>query len=214
MRVAAGARPVDAAGRRGAAPEADVVAHGLHRVIGLGEEREVRRRGDVLARRPELRQPEAVEVRLVPDDHVLHGGSARTSAAVYEANSRPRGRRERRRRRTALVDGDEEPDVPLVGGPRDRRSAASSSAAGAPSPGSQMLVTATASKPDSPSSSRNAAGRERAASSTTPTTSARWSEPLQPAADTAQTAISVSRATASAVPGSRPRQSAARDRCG
>ena len=44
------------------------------RVVGRCEQRLVRRCGEVLAAAPELRQPEAVEVRLVADDEVVDEG--------------------------------------------------------------------------------------------------------------------------------------------
>ena len=42
----------------------------LERVVDLDQQREVRRRGNVAALGVELRHPEAVQVRLVADDHV------------------------------------------------------------------------------------------------------------------------------------------------
>ena len=49
---------------------------GLDRVVGLREQRQVGGRGHVLAGRAELRQPEAVQVRLVADDEVADGREA------------------------------------------------------------------------------------------------------------------------------------------
>ena len=45
----------------------------LHRVVGPREQGEVGRCGRVGPVGVELGQPEAVQVGLVPDDHVLHG---------------------------------------------------------------------------------------------------------------------------------------------
>ena len=73
VRVAARSGPVDAPGRERAAPDARCRVDRLERVVRAGEEREIRRRGRIGAVRVELRQPEAVDVRLVADDHVVHG---------------------------------------------------------------------------------------------------------------------------------------------
>ena len=67
-------RDVAAARREPAADHLHVGVGRLQRVVGLGQERLVGCCGDVLAVRPELRHPEEVEVRLVPDDHVANGG--------------------------------------------------------------------------------------------------------------------------------------------
>ena len=60
---------VAAARRDGAAETSIVGRHGLERVVGLREQRLVRGRGGVGAVGVELRQPVAVQVRLVADDH-------------------------------------------------------------------------------------------------------------------------------------------------
>ena len=60
-----------AAGGERAAPDPYRGVGQLHCVVGLREQGEVRRRGHVLAAGPELWQPEAVQVRLVSDDHVV-----------------------------------------------------------------------------------------------------------------------------------------------
>src|SRR2546421_6415558 len=72
VRVAPGVRPVDAARRDGAAEHGDLRGHGLERVVRLREERLVGGRGHVASVQAELRQPVAVQVRLVADDVVAH----------------------------------------------------------------------------------------------------------------------------------------------
>ena len=68
------------------------------RVVGLREQRLVGGRGRVAAVVVELRQPEAVEVRLVADDHVASVGYAgATIEAAYAAKSALVGVGERRR---------------------------------------------------------------------------------------------------------------------
>ena len=119
MRVATRARPVDAPGRERAAPDADRRVDGLERVVGAREQRQVCRCGRVGPVGIELRQPEAVEVRLVADDHVVDrrqlqlqdGEVARrtprappasagsTSSPAGRRRGRPERRRAERRRR-------------------------------------------------------------------------------------------------------------------
>ena len=70
MRVLACPRPVDPARRQRAADDVDARRDGLERVVGAGEQRFVRDRGGVAAVEVELRQPEAVVVRLVADDQL------------------------------------------------------------------------------------------------------------------------------------------------
>ena len=86
MRVASGIRLVAAAWRQRAPVHDGVCAHSLHRVVGVSEELLVRAGGDVLAVRPELRQPEAVDVRLVADDEVIEAGEAPAMSATNAAN--------------------------------------------------------------------------------------------------------------------------------
>ena len=74
MRVAAGTGPVDTAGCERAAPDSHRRVNRFERVVRPGEEREVRGRSCVGSVGIELRQPEAVEVRLVADDHIVDGG--------------------------------------------------------------------------------------------------------------------------------------------
>ena len=77
----------------------------LQRVVRLREQRHVRGRGRVAAVGVELRQPEAVEVRLVADDEVAAGrvrrGRARRRSAAKLAWS---SSRQRRRRAAEVVD--------------------------------------------------------------------------------------------------------------
>ena len=62
-------------------------ADGLHGVVRRREQRQVGGRGGAGAVEVELRQPEAVQVRLVADDQVAEAGLAVAIAAAYEANS-------------------------------------------------------------------------------------------------------------------------------
>ena len=71
VRVAASRGLVDAARRERTSVDGGMGPHELQRVVGGREELLIRGRGDVLAARPELRQPEAIEVRLVADDDVV-----------------------------------------------------------------------------------------------------------------------------------------------
>ena len=93
------------------------------------EQREVGRRGDVVSGLVELRQPEAVQVRLVADDHVADLRHVAHDRGDVRGELRPRLGRERRRRRARVVDAEEDPrlagprgDVPqhgeLLGGRR------------------------------------------------------------------------------------------------
>ena len=60
-------------GAERAAPDADVRRRRLERVVAASQEAQVRRRGCTAPGQVELRQPEAVQVRLVADDHVAEG---------------------------------------------------------------------------------------------------------------------------------------------
>ena len=87
MRVATRAGPVDPARRQRAAPDRDVLVGLLGGVVRLRQKREVGRRGRVVPRLVELRQPEAVQVRLVADDDVADLGDALArSRPTYDAN--------------------------------------------------------------------------------------------------------------------------------
>ena len=83
------AGPVAPARRDRTAVDAHVGRDGLQRVVRPREEREVRGGRGTRPVQGELREPEAVEVRLVPDDDVLERRRA--------AHDRGRVRGERRR---------------------------------------------------------------------------------------------------------------------
>ncbi len=119
MRVPRERVVVGAARGERAAEDDDVRRHRLQRVVGLGEEREVRGRGDVLAVRPELREPEAVQVRLVADRVVAHGGERLRERGdeLRELRARLLGQR----RRPAARMRDDEEDLHLVRGRREHR---------------------------------------------------------------------------------------------
>jgi len=68
MSVPTGAGPVDPARRDGAADDEDALVRRLHRVIRAREQLDIGGRSGILAVRPELREPVAVQVRLVPHD--------------------------------------------------------------------------------------------------------------------------------------------------
>ena len=135
---------------RGRRPTRDRRVDRLERVVGLRQEREVGGRRGVRAVRRELRQPEAVQVRLVADDDLVEARQqprdrGRVLRELRPARSRragsSAGRRCRRRRRPR----------PRSGRPRlaTLRSSRSSSAVGATSPGSQFVVMRTAVNPAS-----------------------------------------------------------------
>ena len=63
-----------AARSEGASDDLEAGVDLLQRVVGLGQQLLVGRRGGIASVRPELRQPEEVEVRLVADDHRSHVG--------------------------------------------------------------------------------------------------------------------------------------------
>ena len=120
VRVTARSGPVDAARRHRAAVDEDVRIDRLHRVVGAREQVHVCRRGDVLAVRAELREPVAVEVRLVPDDVLADGREAPDEVGGELAELRPRRRRERRGAAADRHHRGNDPDVEEHAGRSDR----------------------------------------------------------------------------------------------
>ena len=114
-RVAAGARPVDTARRQRTADHAHARRHRLQRVVGLGEQRQVGGRGRSGAVGGELRQPEAVQVRLVADDHVAEARIGAGEIGRERGELRPILGRERRRPRARVEDRDVDTDVRELG---------------------------------------------------------------------------------------------------
>ena len=109
VRVAAGAGPVDAAWPQRAAPDRDLLVDLLGRVVHLGEQREVGRRGHVVPGLVELRHPEAVQVRLVADDDVAQLRYVAHDRADVRGELSPRLRRQRGGCRAWLEDAEEDP---------------------------------------------------------------------------------------------------------
>ena len=95
--------PVGAAGGERAAPDAQLRVDRLERVVGSCEQREVGRRRRVRTVEPELREPEAVEVRLVADDHVVEGRHCAGERGRVLREPGLRGGIERRRPRAGVV---------------------------------------------------------------------------------------------------------------
>ena len=149
-RVAAGVRLVDAARRERAAPDDRLRRRRLDGVVGRGEQREIgggRRAGAVEV---ELRQPEAVQVRLVADDQVAEARvrlarsprrTRRTPPAPRASAASCASRRGRRRRRRGRRAG-----LPRRRRCRAPRPRARSERSG---PAAQVLVIRTARKPAS-----------------------------------------------------------------
>ena len=103
--------PVGATRRDCSAPDAQARVDRLERVVGLREEGEVgRRRRDRPVGR-ELRQPEAVQVRLVADDDVVEARQGDGEGGGVLRELRLGDRIERRRRRAGRVDRDVDPDA-------------------------------------------------------------------------------------------------------
>ena len=109
VRVLAGAGLVTAARRQRSADHVARRRHRLDGVVRAREQRFVRGRGGVAAVERELRQPEAVVVRLVADDHVLHGRVAAHDRGRERGEVPLLGVAERRR----LVAGVQRSDVHL-----------------------------------------------------------------------------------------------------
>ena len=110
VRLAARGRVVAAVRRDRAADHVDRRVDRLQRVVALRQQPLVVARGDVDPLRAELRPPEAVEVRLVADDEVVHVRAAPSRARRRRRRTR-RGRgRERRCLRAPLVDAEDDPD--------------------------------------------------------------------------------------------------------
>ena len=118
VRVPRGIGIVSAPRRECPSDDADVVGHGLEGVVRLGKQRQVVARGDVLAVRPELRQPEAVEVRLVADDEVAVLGNLARERGCVGGELRPQRRRARRGAAADMLDDQERANVGLLGGDR------------------------------------------------------------------------------------------------
>ena len=75
----------------------------LDSVVRAGEQALVADRGDILARRAELRRPEQVQVRLVADDHVLQAREAGDDAGEPGRESRLLGGHLRRLRAAVRI---------------------------------------------------------------------------------------------------------------
>ena len=149
VRVAARARPVDAARRERAAPDADRRVDRLERVVGAREQRQVGGRGGVRAVGIELRQPEAVEVRLVADDHVVDRRQLLREHREVAGELLARLRRQRRRPRARGVDGEVDPDAGELRGSGDVAEDLELGLGRRDLPGSHCEVTRTAVKPAS-----------------------------------------------------------------
>ena len=169
-------RAVRAARRDRAAVHRDRRRDRLDRVVGLREEREVGRGRRARSVEPELRQPEAVQVGLVADDHVLDRGRLADDGRGIRGEVGPGLRRQRRRTRSRVHDRHVQTDaVPQrrVAHVPERSVAPPRSASRARA--SSRLVIRTARNPES----RNAVMRAsastsvdaRTSSSTAPTTS-------------------------------------------
>ena len=91
----------------------------LQRVVRPGEQLQVGRRRRVRAVGRELRQPEAVEVRLVADDHVVERRQRPCDRGRVLRELGLRRRVERRRRRAGVVDGDVDLHARETGGGLD-----------------------------------------------------------------------------------------------
>ena len=103
--------PVGAAGRERAAPDAQAGVDGLEGVVGAREQREVRRRGRVRSVRAELREPEAVQIRLVADDDVVEAGQGGGERRGVLRERALGGSVERCRRGAGRIDGDVDLDA-------------------------------------------------------------------------------------------------------
>ena len=84
--VPARVRAVDPARRGRAAPDPHILARGFDRVVGLGEEGEVRGCGDVSPPGPNWGSQKRLRFGSLPTITSRNEGSVAVSAAVYEAN--------------------------------------------------------------------------------------------------------------------------------